>query len=179
MDERIEDQPPEVVETPDGAKESFVAEESDYEVMSPEQALAYAQRHRRGVIDHLVKGGLPGDPKEQKVLLSALKDMDQTALTQQRQKIDETNSDTARDVADAMGQMVTHLQNRDPFRRDDGSGDVAPIPKADPEKLGHHPKVNGEDFIGAVNETYEEFMARMEREADGGEDNADNLDDPE
>lgn len=139
---------------------------SDHEkpsVLSYEDTLAYSQGIRRTVVDKYMEKGVPKDPKEVETVLKALKDMDSTAINDRKNNIDQASADSSKEVAEAMREMVLMQQNRNPFERTpDGSVETTPVPEANPEKLGDHELVDGEEEIGVIAETSNDFMKRME-----------------
>ncbi len=109
--------------------------------------------------------GVPKDPKDVEIVLKALKDMDGTAINDRKNSIEQNAADSSKEGAIALRNMVWMQQNRNPFEREpDGSAKEVPVPQANPEKLGDHELVAGEEEIGVVAETSSDFMKRMERE---------------
>jgi hypothetical protein len=139
--------------------------ENQEDVLDYQQTLSFSQRIRRRIIDKVMEDGeVPNDPKAVDTLLKTLKDMDQTALADRKNQIDQKDSDTSREVADAMRQMLEMQKNANPFaRRDDGSV-AAPtvVPSVSVEKLGEHKLVEGETEIGVISENCGDFMTRMQ-----------------
>lgn len=131
--------------------------------MTYEETLRYSQNIRRRIVDEHTKEALPKDLDTMKVVLSALKDMDRTALDERKNVIDQGNADSSRQVAEAMNEFIKLQRNRNPFMRadDDSPSAVGQVPQVDPSELGNHEVVPGEDEIGIVTETADEFMARM------------------
>lgn len=120
-------------------------------------------------------GALPTDKDGVELLLKIAKDMDHTSHSDKRNKIDQSNSETGREVADAMRIYVGELQNHNPFTRGVDGGAVRngnvrdaefteiedTAPSVDPKRLGNHEFVDGEEELGVIMETADEFMARM------------------
>lgn len=130
-----------------------------------EETLSYSQGIRRRIVDKYFAGGeVPNDPKDVETVLKALKDMDSTAINDRKNNIDQATADSSKEVATAMRDMVLMQQNRNPFERSsDGSVEEnVVIPEANPEKLGEHELVEGEEEIGVIAETSTDFMKRME-----------------
>lgn len=129
------------------------------------EILGYSQGIRRTVVDKFMEEGVPQDPKDIEIVLKALKDMDSTAINDRKNSIEQNAADSSKEVATALRDMVMMQQNRNPFERTpDGSAKEVPVPQANPEKLGDHTLVEGEEEIGVVAETSTDFMKRMERE---------------
>lgn len=136
--------------------------------MTYEQALAFSQGIRRKIVASKMKGGVPRDNDDIKILLSTLKDHDTTAINDRKNNIEEAGSASSAEIAQSMVELVKQMKNENPFsvRTSDGSLDPnhsprAILPKLDESKLGDHDLVNGEGEIGVVQETSETFFSRM------------------
>ncbi|MNF54730.1 hypothetical protein D3C81_434020 [compost metagenome] len=135
--------------------------------MTYEQALAFSQRVRRTIVREKLKGGVPSDLDEVKLVLSALKDHDTTAINDRKNTIEEGVSQSSADVASNMVELIKMMKNENPFSRaPDGSAPAdhtprAILPNIDESKLGDHELVDGEGLIGTVQETSESFFGRM------------------
>lgn len=149
-------------------KDEDSAPVEDLEPMDYDKALSYSQIHRRRIVDSLMAGPqVTSDTKELSVVLKALSDMDKSVLMERKNNIDQGSADSSKAVAEAMREFITGQNNTNPFaRKADGSvTEPVPttvIPEVDMEKLGEHQLVDGEDEIGVISETYNEFMNRME-----------------
>ena len=148
-------------------------ENNEHETMDYNQTLNYSQHIRKQIVENFVEDGIPTDTKELNIVLKALSDMDKTAILDRKNDIDQGNADSSKQVAEAMCEFIQMQQNKNPFQRNaDGSvennnGSVAPPPTVDVEKLGEYDLAEGEGEIGVITETYNEFMARMEKEKSG------------
>lgn len=147
--------------------------------MDYQQTLDYTQSLRKQLIQAQLSstgGALPTDKDGVELLLKIAKDLDHTSHSDKRNKIDQSNSEAGREVADAMRIYVGELQNHNPFTRSaDGSAvanagvrdaeytvvDDLPPPSVDPKRLGSHEFVDGEEELGVIMETADEFIARM------------------
>ena len=123
--------------------------------------LQYTDDIRRGLINKMVAGGeYPIDPKSQKVLLTALSDMDKTALGRARLKQDDKNADKDRAIASALLSTVQSFGNANPFRADTARGENGinteqlAIPKFEPNP--------GETDVGIKDEDYQSFADKWE-----------------
>lgn len=123
--------------------------------------LQYTDDIRRGLINKMVAGGeYPIDPKSQKVLLTALSDMDKTALGRARLKQDDKNADKDRAIASALLSTVQSFGNANPFRADAAKGENGinteqlAIPKFEPNP--------GETDVGIKDEDYQSFADKWE-----------------
>jgi hypothetical protein len=65
--------------------------ETELKLMDDDEVLNYTQLQRRQFINHFTQNGqtMPTDPKDAKVLLTALADMDRSALGKKRIRTDE------------------------------------------------------------------------------------------
>lgn len=133
-----------------------------------EQSLAFSQNIRRKIVASKMKGGVPRDNDDIKVLLSTLKDHDTTAINDRKNNIEESASASSAEIAQAMVEAVKMLKNDNPFSLRSADGSVDPnhvpraiLPKLDESKLGEHEIVDGEQEIGVVQETSEAFFSRM------------------
>lgn len=136
--------------------------------MTYEQSLAFSQRIRRTIVRDKLKAGVPNDLDEVKLVLSALKDHDTTAINDKKNSIEEGVSQSSADVAQNMVELIKMMKNENPFsqRAPDGSVNTEHTPRAilpviDENKLGAHELVDGEGVIGNVQETSESFFNRM------------------
>ena len=131
------------------------------------ETLKYSQRLRRQIVENFISpdGKVTTDAKELDTVLKALKDMDQTALQDRKNQIDQSGADSSKEVAEAMRDLLAMQMNKNPFQRQpDGTAVPAPLPSIDKAKLGDHLLVKGEEEIGVITETSADFMKRMEEQ---------------
>lgn len=129
------------------------------EELSDDDVLAYTQRARRALVENLIEGGMPDDPKERTALLRALADMDQTAIDKKRLGAQQKTADADRTAALLIARMKQTLGDSNPFmasseREIEVSFDETRIPDVEP--------VKGETDIGISSESYTEFMDKYE-----------------
>jgi hypothetical protein len=138
------------------------------ETMSYSDTLAYTQGLRRRIIDERISEGIPSDDDGVTLLLKAMKDMDQTAIQDRRNNIEEDNTNNAREVATTMKEFLSLQRNEDPFKRT-STGELPShaIPQIDPKRLGDFTLVEGEKEIGILQEGADVFIERMKDK--GGE----------
>lgn len=132
------------------------------ELLSDEDVLRFTQGTRKRFVDHLLVKGFPTDPKEQYVLLSALGDMDRSALGRMRIGANEKLAEGDKLVAQALVQLRQQL-NGDPFQNADHNV-VAEIPRVQSNLLPASNAVPGETAIGLERQTFDEFIAQVEGE---------------
>lgn len=136
------------------------------EMLTDDDIVAQNQSLRRKFINHLTQGGeqFPIDTKDQSILLTALADMDRSAL--QNKKIGSTEKQGAADRQAAMiiAAMSTQFgTERSPFELVPGQAsrgidhDIGRLPAAQ--------TVPGETDIGVSAETVDEFMSRMDEKS--------------
>ena len=133
------------------------------------QSLDWSQGIRRRIVAKKLQNGVPSDNDEIKILLSTLKDHDSTAISDRRNRIDESTSQSSAEIALAMVEMVKQQANQNPFavRTVDGSpvkavgANSGALLKINEAKLGDHDLVDGEGEIGTIQETCETFFGRM------------------
>ena len=136
-----------------------------------EESINYSQRIKRQIVANKMQGGVPRENEDIKIVLEALKAHDSTALSDRKNRIDESTSQSSAEIAQAMVEIVKQQANKNPFasRSEDGSpvaagNESSPraiLPKLDESKLGHHDLVEGEGEIGVIQETSETFFNRM------------------
>jgi hypothetical protein len=138
----------------------------DQEDLSYGETLNYSQRIRRQIVDSRMVKGVPEDDDSVKLVLTALKDMDKTALDRRRNEIDADSGESAKEIAQAMQAFIAMQGNGNPFMGEGGGK----IPSLTEQDLGEYDIPAGEMESGVIEETSEEFQARMEqRKADAAD----------
>ena len=137
------------------------AEKQDViELPSENSILAYTQNKLQQIANQLLADcKLPDDPKIAKLALDVLDGMDRAALGRKRIKVEEQANKSQEHAAGLIAEILQKVGNN---RHPSLTIDVY----AEPPRLGDdipHPElVDGETSpIGAGNETYETFTARM------------------
>lgn len=132
--------------------------------MSDQQLLVHTQAMRLRLIDALAPVGaqITTDPKEAKVLLTALKDMDSQVLTKMRQAAEDKNAEEDRKAALLIAKTSEHLARlgNHPFKASAPVNRALPNPADVP--LPDIDVVEGELDVGRSTETYDDFMKRVE-----------------
>lgn len=141
----------------------FLMDSAADTVMTDDEVLDYTQLLRRKFVRKFTNEGedMPKDPKEAKVLLTALSDMDRSALGKKRIKTDENIAQMNAQTVDSIAAEVRKT--------------LAPRYQANPQEDRPKPVLNeeglpplqvgiGETEIGVASETHEAFAARYERE---------------
>ena len=138
--------------------EVAVAEKPTLE--AEDDILAFTHQARKNIVGHLTKKGVPDDVEQQRILLSTLKDMDQSALGRKKIKVEEKQNDNQAAAASLISELLLAATNR----RTHNVIDVTPnreIPvlgsDVPPPVL-----VDGETSdVGSCQETFDSFTQRM------------------
>lgn len=138
------------------------------EDMTDDQVISFTQRTRRRFLKHMLEGGFPNDEKEQRVLLTALSDMDRTAIGNKRIGAAEKQSQSDTLVAQTLAELGRQFGANNPFQSDSPEtvNDFVPPPR---HELPPANAVPGETDIGVSDVTYEEFTKRYDETHDTGQ----------
>lgn len=128
------------------------------EGLTDDDILRFTQGTRKNFVNHLLKGGFPSDPKDQKILLTTLTDMDKVALGNKR--IGAADKQSAADilVAKAIATISGQFVDTDPFVKDG----VRELPAIDMDQLPPADPVPGETEVGLSDESYAAIMAKFD-----------------
>lgn len=123
-----------------------------------DDVLGYTQGIRKKFVEATLAKGFPEDSKDQKVLLTALKDMDSVAINNKR--IGASEKQTASDllVVTALAELSSRLGQTNPF---EGTTEKA-LPVPDVSRLPVADTVPGETDIGLSTTNYDEFVAKYD-----------------
>lgn len=126
--------------------------------LSDDQIIQFTQSKRKAFVDYLLFEGMPEETNQQTVLLTALADMDRTALGNKR--IGSSEKQTAADalVARAISQLSMQLGTRNPFQENGEKGE----PKVETDKLPEISTVPGELDVGLSDENYQNLISRFD-----------------
>jgi hypothetical protein len=140
------------------------------EVMSDEEVLAFTQRHRLAMVRQITKAGTvpTSDPKEAKLFLDVLNEVDKTVFTRKKLAVDEGVGSAAQQAIamaaelfkDKRGSNFSNSQNFTP--RD---GNLLGPPDIDDTLLPPVTLVPGEMDAMGNNESYKDFMERAKATA--------------
>ena len=123
--------------------------------MTDDDYMAFTQRTRKAFVHHLMEGGeFPRDPKDRGQLLTALADMDRTALGRKRISADEEMANKNGEVFEVYNRLLTQLNHQNPLKGNRGNV----IPELDHHQLGHHELEPGETDVGVIVEDYDTVM---------------------
>lgn len=123
-----------------------------------DEILALTQRHRQALLNHLLASGFPDDAKTQTVLLTALADMDRTALGNKRIQSGERMLHADALVNRAIATIVQQYGKGVPFQ----SAQPGVIPEIEMHQLPDVNPVPGETDIGLSEENYESLVKRFD-----------------
>lgn len=130
-----------------------------------DQNIAYTQQLRRQILTDVTKDGLPKDKESIDLVLEAARDIDRTALGNKRIQSGDRNSDSNHRVAMAVQQLQRSLGNANPFEvGPDGQDPAIDQARFNDDLLPDIEVKPGEMDVGHHEETYKEFMARMDDE---------------
>lgn len=135
--------------------------EHDATVMTDDEYLRFTQRTRKQLIGEMVEGGFPTDPKDRIVLLSAMADMDRTALGNKRIGASEKQAAADALVAQAIAKISHQFGRVNPFEGNEDSV-VSTVPQPDHTRLPDIEVVPGETDIGICNENYKTLMEKFD-----------------
>lgn len=138
-------------------QQAQAAAPADFVPMTDDQALNYTQQIRRGFIDAAIQEKVlhKGEVKEKALVMSVLSDMDRTALTNKRIKVEEKsgaiNGSAALVVASMLARMGSNtLREEVPV--------AAKAPPSLPDTIPAPELVPGETDTAAVPMNYNSFM---------------------
>lgn len=127
----------------------------DVQIEDEDAVLAYVQGKRKEIVEALMKGGVPTDADNIKVLLSGLKDMDMQALGKKRIKADIKVAANQEQVAALIAHVLGACHTREPELTIEGTFRVAP---SLPSNILPPILVEGEIGTEVTNITYDSFM---------------------
>lgn len=133
---------------------------TDATELSEDADLLMTRNLRAELVKSIVKGGVPTDPKEQQVLLTALNDMDRSALTLKKIKSDEGLGNKQLAAAALLAQVFNDPRIKQIDKVEDIVGSTRVIPELD-ESIIPSSVTPGELDTTPPVETYESFTERM------------------
>lgn len=141
----------------------FVMENVIETAISDDEVLDYTQVIRRKFVAEVTVQGskMPTDPKEAKVLLTALADLDRAALGKKRIKSEEEIAKMSAQSVSAIADEVRKAMGGDGYVPN-GDSDRPP-PVLDDAGMPPLQLVEGEKDTGINAETHEAFMERYEK----------------
>lgn len=133
---------------------------TDVAPLTDDAVLDYTQRLRRKYVDTVTNGGveMPTDVKEAKVLLTALADMDKTAMGKKRLRSEEEQSSQS---AQAIAELAAQVAKSIGANRNIPMDGVRAAPQLDDSGMDPLKIVEGETEVGVKSETYEAFEGRQ------------------
>lgn len=136
--------------------------EQDVSYLPDEQSiLAYTHNKRTELITEITKDGAPKDNDSQKVLLSALKDMDSSALSRLRIAVEVKNSANNAQNAEIITEILKRT-NSNMFMAVNCNREIPVLPESIPTPA----LVPGELSTVIETETIDEFMKKFDIDGD-------------
>ncbi len=141
--------------------------ESDvlYSSLSYDQQLAYTQNTKQQILTKIatssMDGTIPTDKESVELLMKVMDSMDRTTLSDRKNKIDSEGNASAKEMLGAMAMFIKQAKNTNPFAVTEGENLTGKEPDIDIAELPAFDFVEGEEVIGVVNETYDDFDERM------------------
>ncbi|MBE0438347.1 MAG: hypothetical protein IBX57_01075 [Gammaproteobacteria bacterium] len=144
-------------------KELLGSDDNNITSLTDDDLLKFTQSTRLKLVKslHDPNGKLPSDPKEQRVLLTALSDMDKAALGNKKIGASEKQSASDALVAQAIAGLSSRFGSQNPFMDQAPEGGTK-IPSIETEKLPEVSPLPGETDIGLSTETYKTFSEKFE-----------------
>lgn len=131
--------------------------------LTDDAVLRYSQQVRHKLVGEMIANGMPTDKGDRMVMLTALADMDRTALGNKKIGAKEKNTAATQLAAEIFTQLMGKLGDRSPFAVDAIEGEYREVPMLQAEALGPTEMSPGETEIGVADENYDAFMRRMEQ----------------
>lgn len=110
---------------------------------------------RKQLVGHLMKEGVPKDIKEQAVLLTALTDMDRSAIARLRIKSEDNNTDKMASAALVVADLLRKTKPKEFEVHDVDGREIPMLPSSVPAGVHN----DGLMQQGTHNTTFDEFMA--------------------
>lgn len=126
------------------------------EDMNDEAIVSFTQRKRKELVDEMTKGGLPTEKGDRIVLLSALVDMDRTAIAKMKIGSQEREGAADRSAALVAAKILSGMGPQ--MGRVIDSTCTRETPALDDKDLPELELVPGETDIGLSTLTYEQLM---------------------
>ncbi|EKD22611.1 MAG: hypothetical protein ACD_84C00038G0008 [uncultured bacterium] len=135
-----------------------MSEQQEVKLVDEDQVFAYTHSKRKEVVEDLTKAGIPTDPDNVKVLLTALKDMDGQALGRKRIKVEERANSNQADAAALIAKVLAASHGTSPAAIIEGVFHRVPtLPDDIPEPM----LIEGEICTVIVQQNIDDFLAKL------------------
>lgn len=132
--------------------------------LPPEEAiLAFTHHKRMGILGDLLKAGTPSDPENIKVITGLLTDMDRSALTRKRIKVDEKSNAAQEANKNMVVELLKTLSSQTGLRTIQGSPEDISVVHTLPDSIPKPDLQHDELSTTISTENFDDFMARMEK----------------
>lgn len=121
------------------------------------KALSKTSQLRDQMITEMTKKGIPSDEKERKFLLDVLDSADRSVFNKARIRVDEKNGQNQQQTTAMIAAVLLKINEQQII-----SNTREAREKAIPKELPDPKLIPGETAIGVQNQTYDQFMQRME-----------------
>lgn len=129
---------------------------------SEDSIQAFVHHRRMQLVKEMLKndGSMPDDAKDRLVMLSALKDMDSSALNRKRLAVESSNGEITAGAAAVIAKLLTSVSNDS--KRDVVAVVARPAPKLGPE-FPEPQLLEGETAVTLPQQSYDTFMSKFPR----------------
>lgn len=140
-----------------------VIPEKAYSDMTYEEQIAYTQNAKHMVLHTLLTqnpcGMVSTDKESVEILIKVADSLDKTTIAKQRLKVDAKQAANNGDILQNMTMLIMNAKNRNPFAVAPGENLVGKEPEV--QDLPTFAHAAGEEEVGVIGETSDEFQARM------------------
>ncbi len=126
--------------------------------MSDDELMNFTKGTRKSFLRYILREGFPDDPKDQSTLLSAMNDMDRTALGNKRIGANDRMAAADVMVAKTIAMISESFTGSNPFEREN----QGQVPAIEMSLLPDADIAPGETDIGVSTESYKDFVKKFD-----------------